>query len=168
MIVEKNLIESLKREAETNRVAREVFIVFANRRRNSSMLTVKALKQYMSSMKFVNDQEHYERFIEFLADLGIGKIMKTSTGKTLGIKNITLSLVSLGKVAVNGDYELKNFNPKPYYQRIDIPKQVEKPAVINKPKIFLTVELFPGKRIDIPVPKDMDEGEIASIIKRLL
>lgn len=168
MIVEKNLIESLKKEADTNRVAREIFVVFAHRKRNSSILTVKALKQYMSSHKFVNDQKHYEHFIEFLADLGIGKLMKTSTGETLGINKITLSLVSLGKVAVNGDYELKNFNAKPQYQKIDVPKQVDKPIVLNKPKIFLTIELFPGKRVDIPVPKDMDEAEIASILKRLL
>lgn len=174
MIVEKTLIEDLKKEAETNRVAREVFVVLANRKRDSSMLTVKALKQYMASKGFLNEQEDYERFIEFLAKIKIGKIMKASTGKTLGIKEITLSLVSLGMVAVNGDYELKNFSPKPHYQRLELPKHVDKPKQIEtkqqemKAKLFLTIELYPGKRVEIPVPKDFDEAQIAGIIKRLL
>lgn len=169
MIVEKILIEALKREAEISRVAREVLTVFAHRKRDRSIITVKALRQYMLQQGFKNEPDDYANFITFLARQGVGQMMKSSKGKVLGIKNITVSLHSLGNVAMNGTPELKNFSSKPHYHRLELPLEIEKPKVIEtKPIIYLTVEISPGKRVEIPFPKGLTPDEIAGIISRLM
>lgn len=171
MIVEKEVIEALRQEAESNRVSREVFIVFAMRDRARSMITVAGLEQRMKTNGFPNNtREDYAKVLVFLDKLGLGKLMLKSNGKVLGLKDIKIKLQSIGEVACNKVSKLEGFHPRNTFHKLELPKQTPKPAVIQAPKAEVTikVDLGSGLRYEIPIPKEATLDQITQLIKRLI
>lgn len=171
MIVEKEVIEALKKEAETNRVAKEVFVVFAMRDRARSILTVNGLEQRMKANGFLNNtKEDYAKVLQFLDKLGLGKIMMKANGKTIGLKDIRIKLQSIGEVACNKIAKLEGFHSRNTFQKLELPKQAFKPRIITegKPEVTIKVELGTGIRYEIPIPNGATIDQITSLLKRLI
>lgn len=171
MIVEKEVVEALRKEAETNRVAREVFVVFAMRDRARSMVTLVGLEQRMKANGFPNNtREDYAKVLVLLDKLGLGKLMIKANGKVLGIKDIKIKLQSIGEVACNKVAKLEGFHTRNTFHKLDVPKQAFKPTTIvqHKPEVTIKVEFAPGVRYEIPIPKEATMDQITSLIKRLM
>lgn len=171
MIVEKEVIEALRKEAETNRVAREVFVVFAMRDRARSIITVIALEQRMKANGFPNNtREDYAKVLTFLDKLGLGKLMVKQNGRVIGLKEIRIKLQSIGEVACNKVAKLEGFHSRNTFQKLDLPKQIFKPAQIveHKPDVTIKVNFAPGVRYEISIPKEATIDQITSLIKRLI
>lgn len=171
MFAEKEVVDALRKEAQTNRVAKEVFLVFAMRDRARSMVTVGGLEQRMKANGFPNNtKEDYAKILMFLDKLGLGKIMVKSNGKVIGLKDIKVKLQSIGEVAHNKESSLEGFHARNTFQKLEIPKQAPKPLKLNelKSEVSIKVELSPGIRYEIPIPKEATVDQITSLIRRLM
>lgn len=171
MIVEKEVVEALRKEAETNRVAREVFVVFAMRDRARSMVTLDGLEQRMKSNGFPNNtREDYAKVLTFLDKLGLGKLMLKANGKVLGLKDIKIKLQSIGEVACNRIGKLEGFHTRNTFQKLDFPKQALRPKQIvdYKGDLIIKVKFDNGIGYEIPLPKEATLDQITSLIKRLM
>jgi hypothetical protein len=169
MIIEKQVIESLKREAETNKVANAVFYVFALRDRTRSTLTIHALDQRMKLNKFIFPREEYCKIVKLLSELDLGTLVTNGKGKIIGLKDIRVTLQSVGNVACNKVGNLEGFHARNKYEVLELPKKTAKPAVIAPPahEVMIAVRIN-GAKFEIPVAKSLSENEIASLIKSLL
>lgn len=164
------VIQVLKKEAETNPVANAVFHVFAIRRRARNSITIIGLTQKMKVEGFDFDTQKYADILRLLASLGFGKLDIDSKGKVRALKEIKTTLQSIGKVACGDKESLRNFKVRNKF--IDMP--VRKNQDPDSPKEVHTLGLrttqmnlalsINGKIVTIPVPKNLTTNEIALLI----
>lgn len=95
----KEMILKVKQEVETNKVANDVFHMFALRQRARKTITMRSLLLRMRSEGFEYTPEQYAQVLKFLASMGIGKLDQDYKGSVRGLKDISVTLQSLGKAA---------------------------------------------------------------------
>jgi hypothetical protein len=111
-------------------------------------------------------RSEYLPVIKLLADLGFGTLDVDSKGKIRGVKNIKVTLQSIGAAACKQNTFIKGFSPRNKFTTVS-PIRNEPQAVKAMPTAVSLEFNINGKILHIPVPKDLTGEEIAQIVKKL-
>ncbi len=167
-------IERVRKEASQNPAVNAVMHVWAMRQRARSQITVKAVAKTMKRERFDFKTEDYERIMQLLAVNGFGHLQRNPKGRVTGLKDIKVTLQSLGLAACGQGAVLRIVHKRPKFVRMHQTKPAQppiptirtpaKPKVEYKPMI-LTVSLG-GRTLDIPLPADITDEELSVLVRR--
>lgn len=94
------IIEKLRMEAAQNPAFNAIAHIFALRERTRAQVTIKTLANTMLKEGFSFSMEDYENILKFLHALGLGTIDVNHKGRVRGLKNIKVTLQSIGLATV--------------------------------------------------------------------
>lgn len=154
-----NLLDKLRAEVKTNPAAESVFHVLATRNRSRSSLTLGALNQRMKAEGFKHDREDYRKIIAWMAKLGFGQVMLNKRGRPAGLKDISVNLVALGKLACGTQEEAKAQKPLHY--------ETEKTLGISIRPVGSLDLLINGKPAVIQFTQGLTAEELSSLVHKL-
>lgn len=165
--------EILRKEAQTNPVFNAVAHVFALRERTRAQVTVGTLTQTMKKEGFDYEKRQLASVLEFLARTGVGSIEKDRRGRVQALKEIKLTLQSVGKAAVNkealeGRRQRNRFAPLLAPVKVSAPSSPP-PQAIEKPKAdpsTLTV-LIKGTTVSVSIPETFTRDDVIDLVNRL-
>ncbi len=125
----KNIIRAIADRAKTSDVFNAMCHVFALRERTRQQITVSSLTLKMEKEGFKYTAKDYARELQFLADLGLGK-MELKNGVPKVLSKITVNLQSIGKIAFGqaADLELN------YIQKRKLPVVKQQTAIAEPRK----------------------------------
>ncbi len=174
------MIKRLKQEAQTNDLARAVFVVWGVRDRARSVVSVNNLSNTMVKHGFSFPVERYEDLLKFLAEMGIGKIHRSPKGKVQALVDIPIKLQSIGQAASGHNTGLKSMRRKARFKSLpkmgaaeSEPQEVSAmPGLVTKPKVIAAERapvvlsvMIGDKRVDIPVPAGLSDDEIKTLFR---
>lgn len=164
---QKKIIESLRTEAGTNKLAAAVFHLFAMRERSRRCITVRSLALKMKAEGFIYNKQEYLPFFHFLSKLDLGSLERNRRGGVRALRDIPVTLQSIGLAAVGKSNGLIQFRSRAKKER---PQAVFRPGLTMKHpsttdiKIMVTIDERPWY---LDVPKDYSEEDIAKVISML-
>lgn len=120
MINEKQLIETLKLETAKDPVTSAVLHMFAARERAREQVTIPALVNRMKEEGFLYAPGEYGRVLRLLAGLGVGRLDTDSSGKVRALKDVKVTLQSIGMAALGQGTTIDQLAKRNRYQRIPI------------------------------------------------
>lgn len=180
------IVESLKNKAQTNACANAVFHVWAVRQRARNMVTMASLTQKMTEEKFTFPRAEYEQFLKFLGGLGLGTLEVSRTGRVVALKNIKISLQSIGLSAVGHKEALQVFRTRKRFERLPIvtgasmpsaEKASEKKAPTSIQTVATPIEntesgviirlMVRGKPLELAPNPEWTTEDLVSLIERL-
>lgn len=154
-------INILRQEAKRNPAANSFFHVCALRKRARSNINIRSLAVKMQKEGFNYTMDQYREIIKLLSDLGFGKLDVDSKGRITGIKDIKVSLQSLGQSACGQESQLKSFSKRNKFSMVGSVKPKQEPTVETEIDVSIKMR---GKAVKIQIPKDLTAEEIAAII----
>lgn len=163
------MIEMLKQEATKNEAFKAVCLMWALRERARSQVTVTALSARMKKEGFNFSKTRYKDILKFLASTGLGRLDSSPSGDIRSLKEIRVSLQSLGKSVCTGSKELKNIQKRNRYHKVPVTEhtRVATPAPIrHKNSSVVLTFMINGKAINISVPQDLTPIEIGTLVAR--
>ena len=160
---QKDMIARLKERVATDETAKDVCFVWATRVRNRSNASTVGLVQRMGKEGFKHSADDYNAFLKFLASIGVGRLSRMSKGR-LKLKNISLTLQSIGAVASGAEVNLQTFDQAQKAE--ETIKKVWK-APEAKSAMNLAFDIGGGRLIYIAIPKDLKPNEVAELIAKL-
>lgn len=123
------IIKNLRDKAKSSKIASDIFTVCAMRERSRASLTIAGLSQRMKAKGYHYDRNEYEQFLAFLGNLGLGDIVTSRTGRVRALRNIHITLKSIGDAAMNNDKFLRPFTVKNKFT----------PLMANKPPVLTNI-----------------------------
>lgn len=161
------IVNALRTEAKTNKVANDVFTVWAMRERSRAEVTLNGLHQRMVREGFNYTKQDYAPFLRTMARLGVGRLETQGGTKVVAIKNVHWKLDSLGKAALGEIGHVRSFRARNRFEpikTIDVPKAVEKKVEI-KPcaPVTLTVSVN-GKSLNLPIPNEFTPEDVGALV----
>lgn len=159
------LIESLKKLYQENKVANDVFTSWSLRGRARTEITVSALKQRMDKEGFKHHRSEYATFLATLAKCGMGELEKNADGRVEALRNIKLSIPSVGSVAVGKEELIEAFSPRHGFKRIVSTTAVQTPEVVKGLSVSLSLPVG-GRIVRIKIPSGISSAEIARLIDK--
>lgn len=165
------IVETIRAEVATNKVSNDVLIVFGARERTRSVITLRNLHLSMKSLGFKHNKAEYAKVLEFLAKLGLGYLDVDSKRRVRALKDIKVTLQSIGAVAFGAKASLTMLHKRNKFLNL-VPK-LESPvktAPTIQPAKDLTVSLVVhtrGKTLSIPIPIEFTAIEIAQFIAKI-
>lgn len=196
MTNEKAMIETLRTEAAKNTALGDVLHMLATRERARFMISLSALTVRMHREGFKGTRSEYGLALAKLATAGVGALDRDPKGRVRSLKDIKISLPTLGR-AVLGEDQLKGFKQRNRYQTvIDVPTPVQvahsAPASIATPpmgdrrssggwdgierrrspresvggNVVLTFKVN-GRDLSLPLPTEMPATDVARLVERL-
>ena len=182
----KQVVETLKKTTEKSKAVRDVMTSWALRERTRNVVTVEALAQRMKKEGFDHPQHEYAALLRQLSNLGLGKLETSASGKVKALKDVRLTLQSIGKAAVGEDTSLRGWRPRNRFGQLiastdrapeltQEAKQPEapKPLTQEAPKpapmavgVTLVVNIN-GKPVNIPVPDSLTVQEVGALVAKL-
>lgn len=169
---DKELIESLKKLVVTNVVLNDVLLVFSMRERARNCLSLAALHDRMVTEKFQHTSADLAKVLDILAKHRVGTLDVDAKGKIRGLKQIKISIPTLGK-AVIGEGGLKGYKTRNRFYVPQAPAKQEAPEPKSAPveqvaSLILTfVNPKTGRAWNLPVPKGTTPDEVAEMLDRL-
>ncbi len=169
-------IDSLKKEAAGNPVASAVFHMFAARERARQTVTVGALDQRMKSEGFEFDREEYVKILKLLANMGLGKIEVNSKGRVTALKDVKMTLQSIGMAAIGEKMNLAALKQRNRFSQLEgRAESLAETANVIKPRDGSAGAGFPvsitvvvnGKPVNLRVPKEFNQKDIADLVVKL-
>lgn len=130
------LISRLRTEASTNPAANAVFHMWALRLRARFTVTIGSLSAKMRAEGFHYTNGDYANLLKFLAGLGFGTLDVSPTGRIKALKDINITLQSIGKAACGGNNELFSYRPRNHFKNLVVRHTTRPPliAVIERPQ----------------------------------
>lgn len=119
------MIKKLKEESSNNPAAGSVFHLFAMRSRARGIITLRSLFLRMKIEGFSYTKEDYATVLTLLAKHGVGKLDLDAKGRVRSLKEIKISLPSLGKALVGQGKDLSKFRAKSHFAQIPPTKPIE-------------------------------------------
>jgi hypothetical protein len=157
-------VEQLRKLAQSNPAADAVFHSFAMRKRTRRDLPLKVLNRRMRLVGFKFSREQYAEVLVAMSNLGFGQLYRTTRGKVHGLRNIPVTLQSIGETAFGGKYSLKeNREPRAKIEKLAVEPETQETT--NSP-IVLTF-LVHGKAVNVSIPKDMTTKDVTEIVETL-
>lgn len=171
MIIRRNpkaAIEQLRAEANKNATVRDICFLWASRERARNQVTVGALRLAMAREGFIYDRKDYEKALRFFASLGLGKLDTDSKGTVRMLKDITVTLQSIGRAvaAPEAAQTFEKFAQATPYTNLPIP-QVEKPITPpqpTKPYAACLVVTVNKQEVIFDIPKGLTESQLGSLL----
>lgn len=163
------VIEQMRIKAATVPHFNAVFHLFAARERARAQVTLSTLRLSMAQEGFKFTDEQYSEVLQFLASLGIGRLDMDSKNRVRALKDIKVTLQSVGQAAVGKQASLAKFSVANSYT--DLPKQEIKaaaPAPIKQApaKVEFTSSLVvyvDGKPV-IEFPQNLTPKELGDLL----
>ncbi len=156
------VMQEISAEATRNKTFYEVCLVLACRERSRNTLTVTALVQKMKEEGFEHQPGDYREVILKLHAFGIGELMKSARGTAVGLKNLEVTLQSIGQAGVGTGVTLDTYKGKLRQEKLPLPKEVVHEIVgVEAPKpmtINLTINIK-GVPVNMSMPAN---GEVIS------
>lgn len=170
--VAKNLVSMLRQEAEKNKVFNSVCHVFAMRERTRQQVTIQSLQITMEKEKFTFTKPQLEGVLKFMATLGIGTLEYDRHGSVRALKNIRVTLQSIGLAALSRKESLDKFQAAPVFKSLVI--DMEKPKVAAAAPLIgdqrftasLSVNIY-GKTLIFELPKGVSMQELSNILANI-
>lgn len=175
---DKLMVEAMKREAESNPASKVALKSFCQRKRPRSTLTLVGLEHRLQAEGYDFPKSDYVSLLTALANVGFGELTRDHKGNISGLKSIKKTFESLGDAVTKegAPPELVSFKLRPKFTRVAYKKQYAAPLA-PKPQVLtveaprgLTVNLevsINGKSVHIPVPNELTNEDIMTLISRL-
>lgn len=168
---QKELVGKLK-EIAKDPVANAVLHVLALRQRTRKEITVSGLSLRMGRENYKYTRAQLAQVLKSLASLGLGVLHTDAKGRPKALKDIKISLQSVGRAALNDmdavDMKSARFRNR-YGKLIDLgPPKVEAPKFVGLTvsNVSLRTQVN-GKRVIVEFEDEMSGQEIAEMINRL-
>jgi hypothetical protein len=170
------IIESLQKKAKENKVFYDFLHVCSVRDRARCVVTLSGLSQRMKKEGYAYPDTEYAPVLKFLADLGLGRLEKNGYGRVKALRDVKMTLQSIGEAGIGKSKTLKAFKQRNKFMKlfegpsevVAKPKQEERrqiPTQVILPQAKLIVSIN-GKPVTIQVPSNLTEQEIAALIGR--
>lgn len=175
------IVPVLRTEAASNPVMNDVMSLFASRQRARQEVTLRALYYKMYKEGFSHRREAYAQVLQRLAELGVGEIQKNYRGRIVALKNVRITLQSLGKAVLQGGMVLRTMRRRNRYQSLPTTANANPTAPVipitraPKPKATeiamgatkLTV-LYCGKNVGIDLPTGLTAKQLVGLMSALV
>lgn len=163
-MLDKEVVETLRNEVKTNPVSSDVMHLFALRKRARNTVTLTSLYQRMLKEGYKYRKSDYVHIIRVLAKSGFGKLDVDLKGRVKGLKDISVTLQSIGAIAC-GKVDI----PAKLRQKNKFTKLVSKPNVLKERKLQEMLLRFPvnNKIIEIRLPEDVTTKDLVDIINMM-
>lgn len=168
---QKELVSKL-RQAAKDPVANAVFHVLALRERTRKNITVSGLSLRMSREKYKYSNAEYAQVLKTLAQLGLGVLQTDAKGRPKALREIKISLQSVGRAALNDmeATEIKAARFRNRYGKIinfgpPLPEAPKFPG-LTVSNVSLRTQVN-GKKVIVEFEEEMSGQEIAEMINRL-
>lgn len=176
----KNLISALREEAAKSPVFNSVCLVFSMRERTRQQITIPSLMVTMDKEKFSFSKEELGKVLRFLSSLGIGTLEYDRGGKVQALKNIKVTLQSIGLAALAKKEGLDKFHAQPQFQSLvantaskaaPATKTVQLPTPgttdnTNRFPASLTVKIE-GKPVVFDIPHGISLKDLSAVLQDL-
>lgn len=170
----KEMIEKLKAEQSHNKVASAVFHMFAMRQRSRHQITTRSLYYAMRGEGYKFSPSDYSQVLKFLATIGVGELEVDRKGRVKALKNVKVTLKSLGEAACGTEVSLDVQYKRNKFNNIVVPPSATKPVTTDiptpsRPVLGVAVRLnFRDKQLTIPMSAEFTEEDIAVLLKTIL
>lgn len=163
-MLDKEVIETLRNEVKTNPVSSDVLHLFALRKRARNTVTLSSLYQRMLKEGYKYQKSDYVHIIRVLAKTGFGKLDIDAKGRVKGLKDISVTLQSIGAIACG-----KADSPNRLKHKNKFTTLVNKPNVLKQHNLHEMLLKFPvnNKIIEIRLPEDVTTKDLIDIINRM-
>ena len=167
------IVPALRTEVQTRPIFGDVMALFASRQRARHQVTVRALYYRMAKEGFTYPKHAYATVLERLAALGVGELARDSRGKIRSLKNVRVTLQSLGNAVLQGDNTLRVYKKRNRYQKLPatvtplrrptpvLPSIATKPPVLGLTRITLAIN---DKSIGVDLPSNLTTAELAAFL----
>lgn len=166
----KNMALSLREEAATNRVFRDICHVFALRERTRQQITMQSLKATLDKEKFSFSKKQLEDVLKFMAKIGIGTLIYDKRGALAALKGIRVTLQSIGLTALGKKEDLERFSTPPQFYSLNVPESKPAKSVLNiingRHPAALTLK-FNNETVIFELPKGLTLQELTGVLKDL-
>lgn len=168
-------VQTLRDRVAVDKIAKDVFHVMSIRERARNVITLGGLQQRMKKEGYNYEVGDYADVLKLMASLDFGTLMTDSKGRTIGLKDIKITLQSIGSAAIGQSDDLVGWKPRNKYVPIDTaapediaPAPRARPSEIETKAYSISITaLIHGTPVNIPIPNELTEKEIASLIVRL-
>lgn len=170
------MVMSLQKEVQQDAAFNAVAHVLALRERARGQLTLRALSQRMKKEKFNYSDAQYAAILKKLAHLGFGRLDTDFKGRVRGLKEIKMTLQSIGAAACGQKVSLSHHRQRNRFLTVvpptDIrnapPTQAERrvSALAQIEKIALSV-VINGKSLKLEIPREFTAEEVSAVISQL-
>lgn len=162
------VVNKLRHEATRNELAKAVFVMWGVRDRARAMVSVPNLMASMTKHNFQFSKDKYQAFLEFLGDLGFGRIHRDVHGRVTALTGISFKLQSIARAALGEDAAFKTLKRRARFRDIhkagvEAPKPILKkePEVI--PKVIGLTVLLGDHKLNVQVA-DLSSAEISVLM----
>lgn len=174
-----DLAAKLRAEAASNPTFKAICETFAKRERARNQVTLANLAITMEREGFEYTREQYATALKTLASLGVGRLEQTRKGKQVVLKDIKVTLQSLGKVATSKADSLRNFKQRNSFSDILPPKQATAvepvPVETTTLKLAIAEASYPvslvatinGERVSFPLPFNLTGAQICDAVRSI-
>lgn len=173
----KEMIDQLVTEANTNKASDAAFHVMAFKRSaRNGVFQLSAFTRKMKKEGFNYSNTDYVPLLKLLAQLGMGQLNKSTSGKVIGLKNMTYTMSSIGMAAAGKAPTLEPYKARNKYTPLVPPlgtkadrrkKSTELlPETLKQTDINLEL-IIHGKAVKLILPKGMTPMEIATLISKV-
>lgn len=149
-----SIIEALKAKAKEDPAYHAVFLKFAMRERSRNQVTIRNLTLSMQKESYNFPTTKYQEVLKFLASMGFGRVVEDRKGNLKGLYDISITLQSIGKAALEQNSSLKQFKRPNRYSKIvtETSPKVEKETPVEplkggKVELKITID---GKTLTYP------------------
>ncbi len=167
MLKEGNVINQLRNEVRIKEAFNAVAHVFAVRQRARHQVTLTALLRTMRREGFNHPVEAYTGVLEKLAALGFGRVEKDAKGHVRALKDVRVTLQSIGSAACGTASSLSSRKLRTRYRQL-APRPAVLAPKVERPAIGLSVVVHSGgKQLTIPVPAGLTLADMAGLLEEL-
>lgn len=146
--------------------------VFSKRERTRQQLVLNSMIAAFKKKGFSFTKQQYKDELAFLASIGIGTLIKGSKGQVRALKDIDITLQSIGRAALSNGSKLSRFEPSPSFSNLPQPKLYTPKAESTKnlsktvKKATLSI-ILNGKTFIFDFVPDLDMSNVFHIITEL-
>lgn len=159
----------LRQEAQGNPAFKTICQVFTQRQRTRNQVMMGTLQATLEKQGFTHPKEKLSSALAFLANLGFGRLERNSKGNVTGLKDIRITLQSIGRAALSESNDLEVAIPKQLYKPLvnDGTGPKKNKIIIREPERFsiaLTAVNKDGKTISFPLPMKLTAKELGTLV----
>lgn len=166
----KEVAALLKAEAASNPVFNAVCMAFAIRERARQQVTIQTLKATMAKEGYKFPTEEYAKILTFLSSLGIGRLDRNAKNKVRGLKDIKVTLQSIGRVATSeGVTKMDRLNVKNTFTKLKADEKEQEVSKVLNPPVYpasLTVTID-GAPVSFPLPKGLTTDQLGTLLTKI-
>lgn len=176
----KKIAEALRLEAIKNLVFKDVCHLWAVRERARAQVTLGTLRLSMAREGFNYSKDQIADVLLFLANLGVGKLDLDSDKQIRALKDVNISLQSIGRTALNFDTQLEPFTQPNSFSTLPaappptqaaVSKAVPIPPLVKETPVqayrAALVVHIDGMPVTFELPKRLTTPEIGAMLAKM-